>query len=102
MCKQAERLHKTSENMVCYATGGAFYSINKKRMAKIRQQLIDAVEKLEVHHYAPEMNKLHFKNGAVLNCGWSIEQQYHYTIENSVDLVLMNLIRNNNYRFYVK
>lgn len=57
----------------------------------MKNKLLEACVGLQSHKYAPELNTLHFKNGTRYRCGWSISQNYNYTVENSIDLMLDKL-----------
>ena len=57
----------------------------------IINKLKKACVKLEVHNYSPEQNKLYFRNSNTFVCGWSIDQNYNYTIDNSIDLMVNKL-----------
>lgn len=74
---------------------------SRAKLAKAKTALIKDCVSLEMHTFAPELNTLHFKNNSSFRCGWNIGQNYEYTIDNSIDLMLQQ-VKIENISIYTK
>ena len=66
--KQLDNVHLTEEQYNRNLKNlSIVMKVNKKHL-QLFNKWVKLVYKLEAHTYAPELNKLHFKNGTYLSC----------------------------------